>query len=581
MNRCGREHACRHNSLLDIGTEPHRQCEPGFVTLLGKASAKSRILLRQREIVLIRSAEVRGEERRRNDRAANSHTCAMLLSQFRSRARRAIVSSLDSRSETPLSPVATETEDGGLPICGRSFDAPYSESTRRFAFLHTICVSTRSIRIGRALFRRQVMQEMAVSLSAFDMRQLYCLPNCISLREQWKSAEFLPITSGRFAGSLVGRMSRKILAIEDDRDALANLRDILELDGFDVSGAGSFREAVELDNWGEYAVILLDRKLPDGSADDFLPRIRTAAPRAALMVITGYGDLEGTISALRNGASDYLLKPVHPDLLRAAVQRAIHVQEMESTLVQSERLAAIGQMMTVLTHESGNILARGNALLETLEMELEGSPACAGLIERLKKAHADLHRLHEEVRSYAAPIELERERWDLKSIWQQTWNNLVADPKLKNTVSLTEDVDGVDLRCIVDAFRLEQVFRNLFENAIAACSESAQIVIQCRNSTLGEQPALQITVSDNGPGLTTEQITRVFAPFYTTKPKGTGLGLAIVSRIIEAHGGKIEAGGMLGKGAVFTIILPRRSIDQNQVDVLSSPTTLSLTADTS
>lgn len=367
-------------------------------------------------------------------------------------------------------------------------------------------------------------------------------------------------------------MSRKILAIEDDRDALANLSDILELDGYTVTGVGTFHEAVDLRNWNDYAVILMDRKLPDGLADDFLPQIRAAAPRAALMVITGYGDLEGTISALRSGASDYLLKPVHPDLLRAAIERAIRLQEMESTLVQSERLAAIGQMMTVLTHESGNILARANALLETLEMELTGAPASLSLIERLKKAHTDLRRLHEEVRNYAAPIELEKERWDLRSIWQQTWQNLARDDKLKKTISLTEDFGGVDLKCSVDAFRLEQVFRNLFENAIAACTEPVHVTVQCRETTLAGQSALQISVADNGPGLTPDQITRVFAPFYTTKPKGTGLGLAIVARIIEAHGGKITAGGAPGQGAVFTITLPRLAAEESALKAGSSPT---------
>ena len=75
-------------------------------------------------------------------------------------------------------------------------------------------------------------------------------------------------------------MNRHILAVEDDADALANLHDILELDGFQVTGAGSIKAAMDRRNWSDFAVILLDRKLPDGTAEEVLPLIRAAAPRA-------------------------------------------------------------------------------------------------------------------------------------------------------------------------------------------------------------------------------------------------------------------------------------------------------------
>lgn len=354
-------------------------------------------------------------------------------------------------------------------------------------------------------------------------------------------------------------MHRHILAVEDDADALANLHDILELDGFQVTGAGSIRAAMDRRNWSDFAVILLDRKLPDGTAEEVLPLIRDAAPRAAIIVITGHADLNGTIAALRSGASDYLLKPVNPDLLRAAVMRAVKLLEMEEKIVQSERLAAIGQMMTVLTHESGNVLARGNALLEMLAMEVEDRPAAVELIGRLEKVHFDLRRLYEEVRNYAAPIELDCELWDLGSVWRQTWRNVTSTKEHGKKCSLTEHVAGVDLRCEVDSFRFDQVFRNLFDNAIAAGPDPVSIEVSCSEAELYGKPALRIGVRDNGPGLTPTQAKRIFAPFYTTKPKGTGLGLAIVARIVEAHHGEITVQSESGCGAEFVITVPRRS----------------------
>lgn len=352
-------------------------------------------------------------------------------------------------------------------------------------------------------------------------------------------------------------MNRNILAVEDEADALANLRDILELDGFQVSGASTLSEAAAGRNWSEFAVILLDRRLPDGSAEDVLPTIRRDAPQAAVIVITGHADLDGTIVALRAGATDYLLKPVNPDLLRAAVSRAIRLREMEDQVIRSERLAAIGQMMAVLTHESGNLLGRGNAYLEMLAAEVQDRPAAVDLIGKVHKAHADLRRLHEEVRNYAAPIELDCENWNLGTIWRQTWRNIIAGESRDKLPELVEKIAGVDLSCDCDGFRLDQVFRNLFENAIAACPAIARIVVACSMAELHGKPAIRIDVRDNGKGLTPTEAERVFAPFYTTKSKGTGLGLAIVARIVEAHGGTIAAHSRADDGAEFSLVLPR------------------------
>src|SRR5947208_1300452 len=113
-----------------------------------------------------------------------------------------------------------------------------------------------------------------------------------------------------------------VLVIDDDADTRANLRDILELDGdYRVETAGTIAEALDRDDWSQIGAILLDRKLPDGSAEAVLPRLRQLAPDAAVLIVTGYADLTGAISALRQGAADYILKPINPDALRAGLAR--------------------------------------------------------------------------------------------------------------------------------------------------------------------------------------------------------------------------------------------------------------------
>jgi signal transduction histidine kinase len=101
------------------------------------------------------------------------------------------------------------------------------------------------------------------------------------------------------------------------------------------------------------------------------------------------------------------------------------------------------------------------------------------------------------------------------------------------------------------------VFRNLFENSLAAAAGAVRIDVRCAEATLHGQPALRVAVRDDGPGLTPEQRRRAFEPFYTTKAKGTGLGLAIVRRLVEAHGGRIDLGDAEGPGAELVLVLPR------------------------
>jgi signal transduction histidine kinase len=164
--------------------------------------------------------------------------------------------------------------------------------------------------------------------------------------------------------------------------------------------------------------------------------------------------------------------------------------------------------------------------------------------------------LYEEVRGYAAPLKLDLERVSMESVWRQAWGTLDLARKGRN-VSLREEIAGVDLFYTADSFRLQQVFRNVFENALAACKDPVEITIACLSTSLYGKPALRIAVGDNGPGMNAEQQQRIFEPFFTTKTKGTGLGMAIAKRIIEAHGGKIAVGASSVGGAEITFTLPR------------------------
>jgi signal transduction histidine kinase len=198
--------------------------------------------------------------------------------------------------------------------------------------------------------------------------------------------------------------------------------------------------------------------------------------------------------------------------------------------------------MTGLAHESRNALQRARASLEMMGLDLGDNPQLRSLSQRAVSAIDELQRLYEEVRSYAAPIQLERREVDLEESWREAWGQIQAVHSEKR-VTLISHCEEAARRAAIDRYRVGQVFRNILENAVAVLPEhggtidvSARLV-----SEFGNQ-AILIEITDNGPGMNAEQRARIFEPFFTTKTRGTGLGMAIVRRIMESHGGTATVG---------------------------------------
>jgi hypothetical protein len=242
-------------------------------------------------------------------------------------------------------------------------------------------------------------------------------------------------------------------------------------------------------------------------------------------------------------------------LFTGMVQDISERKQAERRLVQSERLAAMGEAMTSLAHESRNLLQKIQMAVEFGRMEVGPNEVVLREFDAIEKASDGLQSLLAEVRNFAAPIQLERSKVSLPEVWRDAWQSLEREHRDRQA-SLQEEVEDDSFVCELDRFRLVQVFRNLLENSLAACEDPVEITIRVLKSHTTDGNTLRIGVHDNGPGLTVEQKQQVFEPFFTTKSKGTGLGMAIAQRIIEAHGGRITVGDGLGGGAEFQIELP-------------------------
>ena len=238
------------------------------------------------------------------------------------------------------------------------------------------------------------------------------------------------------------------------------------------------------------------------------------------------------------------------------------LKETQIQLLQNERLAAVGEAITGLAHESRNALQRSQSCLEMLTKRVADRPEAADLLQRTQLALRDLHYLYEHVRNYAAPLQLDFATCDLQAIWQQTCDDLselIASRAARiETCSTTRD-----FQVVVDATAFRQVLRNIIENALAADLDASadrdhiKLEVTWRDVTLGNRDGVEIAVCDNGPGFRDGNCDRIFEPFFTTKTRGTGLGMAISRRIILAHGGNIYAEPGNCGGLRVVVQLPR------------------------
>ncbi len=228
--------------------------------------------------------------------------------------------------------------------------------------------------------------------------------------------------------------------------------------------------------------------------------------------------------------------------------------DAQQRLVATERLAAIGQTIAAVSHETRNELHVLKIGLEMLSAAV-GDPKFQQILGHMQNSQVRLQRLLEDLRHFAGPLHLERSVVSLNDIWQKAWSSLAAVREGRD-VEMEETIRCPLLQCSVDALRIEQVFRNLFENSLAARSDPVWIEVAASTSLYDGKQFLEVSVRDNGPGLSPEAKQKVFEPFYTTKQQGTGLGMAISKRILEAHGGDLSLGHPKAGGAQFILQLP-------------------------
>jgi PAS domain S-box-containing protein len=256
-------------------------------------------------------------------------------------------------------------------------------------------------------------------------------------------------------------------------------------------------------------------------------------------------------SAVGNQVAVAMDKSLLLEETREAYESLRRTQEQ---LLQSEKMAAVGQLISGVAHELNNPLTAilgYSQLLKSDEMPPERS---ASYIEKLHKQALRTHHIVQNLLSFARQRKPERAAVNLNQILEDTLALREYDMKVNN-IRVHRDFDPRLPVTGGDFHQLQQVILNILNNSVDAMSEkdsSGDIWIR----TDSEGGRLRIEITDSGPGV--QNPHRIFDPFYTTKPvgKGTGLGLSICYGIVKEHGGEIQVRNSSPRGATFTILLP-------------------------
>jgi signal transduction histidine kinase len=225
------------------------------------------------------------------------------------------------------------------------------------------------------------------------------------------------------------------------------------------------------------------------------------------------------------------------------------LREHQEKLVQSEKLAGIGRLAAGVAHEINNPL--GVILGYTKLLQKRADPAAGDDLRIIEDETLRCREIVEGLLDLSRPLPPSPQPADLRELGDDVLSRL-RQAKLLDGVAVT--IDG---GAVVEghAPKLRQVLFNLVKNAAEAAGPGGNVDIRMGSDC----DAVEVSVSDSGPGLGTEALERLFEPFFTTKDRGTGLGLAVSQAIARAHGGSIEVGGAPGGGARLTLRLPHRA----------------------
>ena len=224
------------------------------------------------------------------------------------------------------------------------------------------------------------------------------------------------------------------------------------------------------------------------------------------------------------------------------------IEALREQVRRIDRLAAIGEMAATVAHEIRNPLGGIRGFAALLERDIEPGDDRHRLVEKILVGAEDLDGIVTELLEYTRPVDLRLHVTSCSDLVDAAIGYIDLSG---HDITINNKVDA-SLDVLADPDKMRRVFLNIILNAVQSIDGKGEIIIDANHD--GENATIRIV--DSGCGMHTDQLDKIFSPFYTTKEKGTGLGLAEAAKIIEGHGGLLKAESEIGNGSTFFVTLP-------------------------
>lgn len=350
-----------------------------------------------------------------------------------------------------------------------------------------------------------------------------------------------------------------VLVVDDEPSARAALVDLLRDQGFTVRSAGDGVEALRrIDDWMP-DVLLTDLMMPGMDGNELMRKVRERNEAIGVIVMTAHGSLEKAVAAMREGADDYLTKPLDFDELLVVVRRVLETQALrrENARLKHAAVAMRDQVLGVVAHELRNLLGPigMRAALVRTGASLEQAQTHGAAIEDVVRRMGSLVEGLLDVASLdAGKFAVVPARCEVQALLHDT-NALFGGVAAAKSIALRLRVDDPALALCCDRERVLQILANLVGNALKFTPRKGLVDV----SVHARDGSVRFAVSDQGPGISPEHLPRLFDRFWkddATRVKGTGLGLFIAKSLVDAQGGRIWLESARGGGTTFYFTLP-------------------------
>ena len=239
------------------------------------------------------------------------------------------------------------------------------------------------------------------------------------------------------------------------------------------------------------------------------------------------------------------------------------LKEAQAYVVEASKMRALGELVAGVAHELNNPLMASQTILHVILKNLPPSFPERERLELIRKCNDRIEKIVDHLREFSRQTRPEFQEIDVN---QPVENALMITGQqlLNHGITVFRHLSEGLPKVLADANQLEQVFLNLISNARDALEENPglkkELTIRSSFSQDGGAPSVVISVKDSGVGIAPEILTKIFEPFFSTKPvgKGTGLGLSLCFGIVEAHGGRIDIKSKVGEGPEVFVILPAK-----------------------